>query len=160
MERPEIDRIPWLAQLANVGKTLNKSGRAVNRKGAMLYSDGETSAVSYMRGINAKIPTTFSADCVIVDERDDVKDENERYLEGRMTAPQLRLKVSIGTQRYHAAGQNKLFEEGTQHVGYLKCSGCGERHNPPKRRGRISVRLKDVPPTTLRAGVKNVDDPG
>ena len=130
-ERPEvIDRIPWLAMLANVGKSLNESGRAVNRKGAMLYSDGKISAISYMRGINAKIPTTFSADCVIVDERDDVKDANEKFLTGRMTASQLRLKVSIGTQRYHAAGQNKLFEEGTQHVGYLTCPGCGERHNP------------------------------
>lgn len=130
-ERPEvIDRIPWLAALANVGKSLNESGRAVNRKGAMLYSDGKISAISYMRGINAKIPTTFSADCVIEDEKDDIKDANAKFLSGRMTASTLRLLVSIGTQRYHAAGQNKLFEEGTQHVGYLTCSGCGEKHNP------------------------------
>jgi len=130
-ERPEvIDRIPWLAKLATVGKELNKSGRAVNRKGAMLYSDGEITAMSYMRGINKKIPTTFSADCIIEDEKDDIKEENAKYLEGRMTASQLRLHVTIGTQRYHAAGQNKKFLDGSQHVGYLKCPNCETEYNP------------------------------
>jgi hypothetical protein len=130
-ERPEvIDQIPWLAAMAKVGKALNASGKAADRKGAMLLTDGTTTAMSYMRGINAKVPTTFSADCVIEDEKDDIKDANARFLEGRMTASLLRFHVTIGTQRYHGAGQNLKFEEGTQHVGYLVCPACGAKHNP------------------------------
>lgn len=130
-ERPEvIDQIPWLAAMAKVGKGLNASGKAADRKGAMLLTDGTTTAMSYMRGINAKVPTSFSADCVIEDEKDDIKEANARFLPGRMTASQLRFHLAIGTQRYHGAGQNKLFEEGTQHVGWLTCPVCGKRHNP------------------------------
>ena len=130
-ERPEvIDQIPWLASMAKVGKALNASGKAADRKGAMLLTDGTFTAMSYMRGINAKVPTSFSADCVIEDEKDDIKDSHARFLPGRMTASQLRFHLTIGTQRYHGAGQNKLFEEGTQHVGWLSCPHCGKRHNP------------------------------
>jgi len=130
-ERPEvIDQIPWLASMAKVGKALNASGKAADRKGAMLLTDGKVTAMSYIRGINAKVPTSFSADCVIEDEKDDIKDANAKFLVGRMTASLLRLHVTIGTQRYHGAGQNKLFEEGTQHVGWLTCPHCGKRHNP------------------------------
>lgn len=137
-ERPEvIDQIPWLAAMANIGKSLNESGRAVNRKGAMLYTDGKVTAISYMRGINAKVPTTFSADCIIEDEKDDIKESHAKFLEGRMTASQLRLHVTIGTQRYAGAGQNKKFEEGTQHVGYLTCPDCSEKLNPEESWPRI-----------------------
>ena len=130
-ERPEvIDQIPWLAELVKVGKGLNASGKAADRKGAMLYTDGTVTAMSYMRGINAKVPTTFSADCVIEDEKDDIKEANAKFLEGRMTASALRLHITIGTQRFHGAGQNLNFEEGTQHVGYLTCPECGAQINP------------------------------
>lgn len=130
-ERPEvIDQIPWLADMAKVGKTLNASGKAADRKGAMLLTDGTVTAMSYMRGINAKVPTSFSADCVIEDEKDDIRDDHAKFLTGRMTASELRFHVTIGTQRYHGAGQNKLFEQGTQHVGWLTCPQCGKRHNP------------------------------
>ncbi len=130
-ERPEVlDQIPWLAALVKVGKGLNASGKAADRKGAMLFTDGHVTAMSYMRGINAKIPTTFSADCVIEDEKDDIKDANAKFLEGRMTASTLRMHVTIGTQRYHGAGQNLKFEEGSQHVGYLTCPDCGAALNP------------------------------
>jgi hypothetical protein len=47
-----------------------------------------------------------------------------------MTASNLRLSLLIGTQRYHGAGQNLAFTEGTQHVGLLRCTGCGQRVNP------------------------------
>lgn len=130
-ERPEvIDQIPWLASMAKVGKGLNASGKAADRKGAMLLTDGVVTAMSYMRGINAKVPTSFSADCVIEDEKDDIKDANAKFLTGRMTASLLRFHLTIGTQRYHGAGQNKLFEEGTQHVGFLTCPSCAVMHNP------------------------------
>jgi len=115
--------------LIAVGKTLNASGRAVNRKGAFLCTDGKRTALAFMRGLG-KIPTSFSMDVVIQDEKDDLPEENARFLAGRMTASDLRLSLIIGTQRYHGAGQNLAFTEGTQHIGLISCPGCGKRYNP------------------------------
>ena len=143
-ERPEvIDQIPWLARLVKLGKAVNESGKAVDRKGAMLFSDGKTTAMSYTRGINAKVPTTFSADCVIEDEKDDIKDANARFLKGRMTASSLRFHVTIGTQRYAGAGQNKEFDGGTQHVGLLTCPHCAVKVNPEDSWPRIARMRMD-----------------
>jgi hypothetical protein len=128
--RPDVlDQIPWLARLIAVGKTLSPSGRAVNRKGAFLCTDGTRTALAFMRGLG-KIPTSFSMDVVVQDEKDDLPEEHARFLAGRMTASNLRLTLLIGTQRYHGAGQNLAFTEGTQHIGLLSCPGCGARHNP------------------------------
>jgi hypothetical protein len=128
--RPDVlDQIPWLARLIAVGKTLNASGRAVNRKGAFLCTDGARTALAFMRGLG-KIPTSFSMDVVVQDEKDDLPEEHARFLAGRMTASNLRLTLLIGTQRYHGAGQNLAFTEGTQHIGLLSCPGCEARHNP------------------------------
>jgi hypothetical protein len=128
--RPDVlDQIPWLARLIAVGKTLSPSGRAVNRKGAFLCTDGTRTALAFMRGLG-KIPTSFSMDVVVQDEKDDLPDEHARFLAGRMTASNLRLSLLIGTQRYHGAGQNLAFTEGTQHIGLLTCPGCAQRHNP------------------------------
>ena len=128
--RPDVlDQIPWLSRLIAVGKTLSPSGRAVNRKGAFLCTDGTRTALAFMRGLG-KIPTSFSMDVVVQDEKDDLPEEHARFLAGRMTASNLRLSLLIGTQRYHGAGQNLAFTEGTQHIGLLNCPGCGARHNP------------------------------
>jgi hypothetical protein len=128
--RPDVlDQIPWLARLIAVGKTLNASGRAVNRKGAFLCTDGARTALAFMRGLG-KIPTSFSMDVVVQDEKDDLPEEHARFLAGRMTASNLRLTLLIGTQRYHGAGQNLAFTEGTQHIGLLSCPACDGRHNP------------------------------
>jgi hypothetical protein len=128
--RPDVlDQIPWLARLIAVGKTLSPSGRAVNRKGAFLCTDGTRTALAFMRGLG-KIPTSFSMDVVVQDEKDDLPEEHARFLAGRMTASNLRLSLLIGTQRYHGAGQNLAFTEGTQHVGLLTCALCQARHNP------------------------------
>ncbi len=128
--RPDVlDQIPWLAHLIAVGKTLNASGRAVNRKGAFLCTDGTRTALAFMRGLG-KIPTSFSMDVVVQDEKDDLPEEHARFLAGRMTASNLRLSLLIGTQRYHGAGQNLAFTEGTQDIGLLTCTGCGAKVNP------------------------------
>jgi hypothetical protein len=128
--RPDvIDQIPWLARLIAVGKTLAATGRATNRKGAFLCTDGKRTALAFMRGLG-KIPTSFSMDVVVQDEKDDLRDEHARFLTGRMTASNLRFSLIIGTQRYHGAGQNLAFTEGTQHVGLVRCTGCGARINP------------------------------
>lgn len=123
-ERPDvIDQIPYVSSMLVQGKDLTPSGKAVNRKGAMLYTDGQKTAISMMRGLG-KFPTTFTCDCVIIDERDDVKEIYADYLPGRMTTSDLQLTLNIGTQRWAGAGQNALFEEGSRHVGHLHCPGC------------------------------------
>jgi hypothetical protein len=128
--RPDVlDQIPWLARLIAVGKTLTATGRATNRKGAFLCTDGTRTALAFMRGLG-KIPTSFSMDVVVQDEKDDLPEEHARFLAGRMTASNLRLSLLIGTQRYHGAGQNLAFTEGTQHIGLVRCTGCGARVNP------------------------------
>jgi hypothetical protein len=144
--RPDVlDQIPWLARLIAVGKTLNASGRAVNRKGAFLCTDGTRTALAFMRGLG-KIPTSFSMDVVVQDEKDDLPDEHARFLAGRMTASNLRLSLLIGTQRYHGAGQNLAFSEGTQHIGLVACTGCGQRHNPETQwPGVCRLVVEDVP---------------
>jgi hypothetical protein len=129
-ERPEvIEQIPYVARMLSIGKGLTKTGRAVNKKGSMLYTDGARNCVSMMRGLG-KFPTSFSADVVAVDERDDVKEIYADYLPGRLTSSDLRLQISIGTQRYAGAGQNAQFEAGTKHVGHLQCPTCRREHNP------------------------------
>ena len=136
--RPDVlDQVPWLARLIAVGKTLTATGRAANRKGAFLCTDGARTALAFMRGLG-KIPTSFSMDVVVQDEKDDLPDEHARFLAGRMTASNLRLSLIIGTQRYHGAGQNLAFTEGTQHVGLLRCTGLfgGTCSCPSAQRGK------------------------
>jgi hypothetical protein len=129
-ERPDvIDQINYVGNMLQIGKTLTESGKAANRKGAMLYTDGIHNAVSMMRGLG-KFPTSFTADAVCVDEYDDVKEMYADYLPGRLTTSDLRFIINIGTQRYHGAGQNALYEDGSQHVGHLTCPACKRDHVP------------------------------
>jgi len=138
--RPDvIEQIPWFAPLVQVGKTINKLGKNVNRKGAMLCTDGVRTALGYVLALN-KPATTVSADVVIVDERDDVPEKFAKYVGGRLAASNLRLEISIGTMRIHGAGQNKQFEDGTQHVGILTCPCCGRKQNPEESFPQI-IRL-------------------
>lgn len=127
--RPDVvDQIPWLAELLTIGKVVNQSGKQVNRKGAMQVSDGDRTASGYFRGCG-KIPTTFSMDAMVVDERDDISEKKAKFLGGRMTASDLRFSFVTGTQRYHGAGQNKEFDDGSQHIGIVHCE-CGKAINP------------------------------
>lgn len=112
--RPDvIEQIDWLGPLMSVGKMDDKRGRSVNRKGAFQVSDGKRKAQGMIRGMG-KIPTSFSMDAVMEDEKDDIPAKRSKYLTGRMTASDLRLRSSIGTQRMHAAGQQKQWEDGSQ----------------------------------------------
>ncbi len=124
--RPDvIEQIDWLGPLMQVGKGESKTGRSVNRKGAFMVSglhshgssagNGEFKAFGMIRGMG-KIPTSFSMDVAMEDEKDDIPAKRSKYLTGRMTASDLRLRSSIGTQRVHGSGQNKQFENGSQHV--------------------------------------------
>jgi len=73
-----------------------------------------------------KIPTSFSMDVAMEDEKDDIPAKRSKYLTGRMTASDLRLRSSIGTQRVHGAGQNKQFEAGSQHVMHFAVGESGQ----------------------------------
>jgi hypothetical protein len=128
--RPDVlDQLPWLNSLITLGKAENASGKTVNRKGLFTCTDGRKRSHGMIHGMR-KIPTTFSFDMVIEDEKDDIPPSMSRYLTARMTASDLRFRLSIGTQRYAGAGQNKEFEAGTMHVGYFTCPGCGHKQNP------------------------------
>ena len=114
--RPDvIEQIAWLGPLMQVGKMEDKRGRSVNRKGAFQVSDGKRKAFGMIRGMG-KIPTSFSMDIAIEDEKDDIPAKRSKYLTGRMSSSDLRLRISIGTQRLHSAGQQKEWEDGSQGV--------------------------------------------
>ena len=85
-----------------------------------------------------KIPTTFSFDIVIEDEKDDIPPTMSRYLTARMTASDLRFRLSIGTQHYAGAGQNKEFEDGTMHIGHFTCPACALKQNPEENWPQIA----------------------
>ncbi len=128
--RPDVvDQIPWFASLLKIGKTINKSGKAVERKGAVMATDGARVALGYFLGTN-RVPTTYTHDVQIVDERDDINEQNEKFLDGRLTSSPLRLRIDIGTARYDKAGMDKEFEDSTQHCAVISCYLCGEDVSP------------------------------
>jgi hypothetical protein len=149
--RPEvIDLMPWYARQLTLGKTLNKSGKAVNRKGAFLVSNRANPmapGLGMIRGMG-KIPTSFSMDVTIEDEKDDIPIKRARFLKGRKTSSDLRFALIIGTQRIAGAGQNKEFEAGTQEVFELidpvdGSRWCAEDHWPQICRVAIHGRGKE-----------------
>lgn len=128
--RPDvIDQIPWIAEMMKIGKAVNDSGRQVSRKGATMVTDGIHSAQGYFRGMG-KIPTSFSMDVVMTDERDDIPERRAKFLTGRMTSSDQRFAINIGTMRYDGAGQNALFKNGTQHICMMDCPRCHAEINP------------------------------
>lgn len=110
-----LDNLEWLARMTQVGRAVNKSGKSVNDKRAVLVTDGQRRSVVFFRGLK-KVPTSLSADVVIRDEEDDIPRDKAKYLSGRLTASALRLQIIVGTQRIHGAGQNKVWENGSQGV--------------------------------------------
>ena len=117
--RPDvIDQVPWFAEMTKVGRAVNESGKAVNTKGAFLVTDGTRKAVGMFRGLQ-KPPTSFTADVVVEDEKDDIKAAMAKFVSGRMTASEMRFHLEVGTQRIHGAGQNKVWTSGSQGVVLL-----------------------------------------
>ncbi len=149
--RPDVlDQQPWLNSLITLGKAENASGKTVNRKGLFTCTDGRKRSHGMIHGMQ-KIPTTFSFDIVIEDEKDDIPPTMSRYLTARMTASDLRFRLSIGTQRYAGAGQNKEFEDGTMHLGHFTCAACGHKQNPEENWPQICRLAVD--------GAPSLDDP-
>jgi len=82
--RPDVlDQIPWFSEMTQVGKAVNKSGKAVNRKGAFGVTDGKRRSQGMILGLN-KIPTSFTFDVTTMDEVDDIKPSREKFVRGRM----------------------------------------------------------------------------
>jgi hypothetical protein len=146
--RPDVvDQIPWFAKMTQVGKSVNKSGKAVNTKGAFLVTDGERKAVGMYRGLR-KVPTSFSNDVVVRDEEDDIPRDKAKFLSGRLTASALRFQIIVGTQRIHGAGQNKKWEEGSQGVMLVGPYGGEAYLNPEEQWPQICrMQLGDTPST-------------
>jgi len=168
--RPDVlDQQPWLNSLITLGKAENASGKTVNRKGLFTCTDGRKRSHGMIHGMQ-KIPTTFSFDIVIEDEKDDIPPTMSRYLTARMTASDLRFRLSIGTQRYAGAGQNKEFEDGTMHIGHFTCAGCGHKQNPEENWPQICRLAVDDAPSpddpqlqlegNFRRGVHHEDTKG
>ena len=149
--RPElVDVQPWFADMLTLGKTVNKSGRSVNRKGAFMVSGGgEAPAMGMFIGLNKKVPTTFSQDVTVEDEKDDIKSARAKFLKGRMTSSALRFQLIIGTQRIAGAGQNAEFEAGSQEVYELIDPESGEGFCPEEHWPQICrVAMDGTPRTT------------
>lgn len=144
--RPDVvDQIPWFAALLKIGKTINKSGKAVERKGAVMATDGHRTALGYFLGTN-RVPTTYTHDVQIVDERDDINEKNEKFLDGRLTSSPVRLRIDIGTARYDKAGMDKEFEDSTQHCALITCPGCDTAISPEDEwPGVCRLQVADAP---------------
>lgn len=166
--RPDvIEQVDWLDGLMSLGVTEEKKSgrtkRSVNRKGAFQMSDGVRKAFGMIRGMG-KIPTSFSADVIMEDEKDDIDAKRSKYLTGRMTSSDLRLRSSIGTQRLHGAGQNKQWKDGSQGVFEFK---VGDRQINLEENWPAVCRLavngsprKDDPKLTLSAVFRRDGDDG
>ena len=155
--RPDVvDQIGWFAEMVQVGKALNKSGKAVNRKGAFLVTDGLRKSVGMIRGLG-KVPTTFSMDAAAMDEVDDIQPKMMKFVRGRLTASDLRFILKIGTQRIHGRGMNKAWKDGSQGVFAFVCPACGRTHNPEEEFPQI-VRYV-VPPLGGPGARANVGGP-
>lgn len=114
--RPDvIDQIPWLAEMTQVGKAVNKSGKAVNRKGAFLVTDGNRRSYGLILGLQ-KIPTSYTLDIAAKDEVDDIPAKTGKFVRGRLTSSPLRFSLDIGTQRVAGRGMNKVWKDGSQGV--------------------------------------------
>jgi hypothetical protein len=125
--RPDvIDQVPWLAEMTQVGKAVNKSGKTVNRKGAFMVTDGKRRSYGLVLGLQ-KIPTSYTLDIAAKDEVDDIPEKTGRFVRGRLTASALRFSLEIGTQRVAGRGMNKVWKDGSQGVVLLGSADCGVR---------------------------------
>jgi hypothetical protein len=114
--RPDvIDQIPWLAEMTQIGKAVNKSGKTVNRKGAFMVTDGKRRSYGLVLGLQ-KIPTSYTLDIAAKDEVDDIPEKTGRFVRGRLTSSPLRFELAIGTQRVAGRGMHKVWKDGSQGV--------------------------------------------
>jgi hypothetical protein len=146
--RPDVlDQIDWFARLTQVGRTVNKSGKSVNRKGAFSVTNGKQRSHGMILGLN-KVPTSFTFDVTTLDEVDDIKPAREKFVRGRMTSSRVRLLLKIGTQRVAGRGQHKAWKDGSQGVMLHQCQNpnCAQSQNLEENWPRICrVAVTGIP---------------
>jgi hypothetical protein len=127
--RPNVlDLYPWMAEMIQMGKVENASGKTIDRKESYTVTDGSRKAFGNFCGMH-KPPTSITLDVAILDEVDDIPDRNIGYVSGRMTNSPVALTAFIGTQRVAGAGQNNRVKASSYHVAIYKCTACGLEQN-------------------------------
>lgn len=127
--RPNIlDLYPWMADMIQLGKTQNASGKTIDRKESFTVTDGERKAFGNFCGMH-KPPTSITIDLAELDEVDDIPDRNIGYVDARMTNSPVHLTMFIGTQRVAGAGQNARLAASSYHVKLYTCPECGKKWN-------------------------------
>lgn len=117
--RPDVlDQIGWLNEMATIGRIVSNSGKQVNRKGAVQFTDGIRRANFIVSGLQ-KIPTSLDIDITCEDEKDDIPEKNAAYLEGRTSHSKHRIKFIIGTARISGRGQQFEWEQCSRAVGLI-----------------------------------------
>lgn len=127
--RPNVlDLYPWMAEMIQLGKTENASGKTINRKESYTVTDGERKAFGNFCGMH-KPPTSITIDLAVLDEVDDIPDRNIGYVDARMTNSPVHLTCFIGTQRVAGAGQNARLKASSAHVKMVPCPKCAKEWN-------------------------------
>jgi predicted RNA-binding Zn-ribbon protein involved in translation (DUF1610 family) len=127
--RPNVlDLYPWMADLIQIGKTQNASGKTIDRKESFTVTDGSKKAFGNFCGMH-KPPTSITIDVAELDEVDDIPDRNIGYVDARMTNSPVHLTMFIGTQRVAGAGQNARLAASSYHVRMYTCPSCGKEWN-------------------------------
>jgi len=124
--RPNVlDLYPWMAQMIQLGKTQNASGKTINRKESFTVTDGQRKSFGNFCGMH-RPPTSLTLDLALLDEVDDIDDRNIGYVDARMTNSRAHLTCFIGTQRAAGAGQNARLQASSFHVKMVPCPNCGK----------------------------------
>ncbi len=149
--RPNVlDLYPWMAEMIQLGKIENASGKTVDRVGGYTVTDGTRKSFGNFCGMH-KPPTSITLDLAILDEVDDIPEKNIGYVDGRMTGSPLKLTLFIGTQRVAGAGQNARVKQSSSHVKMVPCSGCAAEWNLEENFPRC-IRVTDDPNKIFRRG--------
>ena len=123
--RPNVlDLYPWMAEMIQLGKAQNASGKTIDRKESYTVTDGERKSFGNFCGMH-KPPTSITIDLALLDEVDDIPERNIGYVDARMTNSPVHLTCFIGTQRLAGAGQNARLKASSFHVRLVPCPGCG-----------------------------------
>jgi len=127
--RPNVlDVYPWMADMIQLGKVENASGKTIDRKESYTVTDGTRKAFGNFCGMH-KPPTSITIDIALLDEVDDIPDRNIGYVDGRMTNSPVHLTGFIGTQRVAGAGQNARLAASSYHVKMFRCPTCEQEWN-------------------------------
>jgi len=127
--RPNVlDLYPWMAEMIQIGKVQNASGKTIDRKESYTVTDGTRKSFGSFCGMH-KPPTSITIDIALLDEVDDIPDRNIGYVDARMTNSPVHLTCFIGTQRVAGAGQNARVSASSFHVGIYTCPGCLKEWN-------------------------------